>query len=175
MRGSSLADDIPRMQPAFLLRGFFPPPAAFALMLAGQYRPGAGLAADADEAALMQAVVRQLQHADVAPHLFAGHLRQRVELVQGAFRRGERRVDFQRRHLAASAGALVAALAGGPGADTCEFAAQRFDLADAAAFAMAVLIEAEQAFLFDEGLQLARVRRDQFYVDLVELTCSINR
>src|SRR3990167_3744466 len=62
MRGSSLADDIPRMQPAFLLRGFFPPPAAFALMLAGQYRPGAGLAADADEAALMQAVVRQLQH-----------------------------------------------------------------------------------------------------------------
>lgn len=48
------------MQAAFFLRSFFPPPAAFALVLVGQYRAGAGLAADADKAAFMQAVVRQL-------------------------------------------------------------------------------------------------------------------
>ena len=51
------ANDIPRMQPAFLLRRFFPPPAAFALVLVRQYRAGAGFAADADEAAFVQAVV----------------------------------------------------------------------------------------------------------------------
>jgi hypothetical protein len=37
-----LADDIPRMQPAFFLRGFFPPPAAFAFVLVRQDRAGAG-------------------------------------------------------------------------------------------------------------------------------------
>ncbi|MNP61757.1 hypothetical protein D3C76_1569750 [compost metagenome] len=103
------------MQPAFLLRRFFPPPTAFTLMLVRQYRAGAGFAADADETAFVQAVVRQLQHADVAPDLFAGHLCQRVELVQGAFRGGERGVDFHHRDGAAGAGALVPTLAGRPG------------------------------------------------------------
>ena len=78
------------MQPAFFLRRFFPPPTTFALVLVRQHRAGAGLAADADESAFVQAVVWQLQHADVAPDLFTGHLRERVEFVQGAFRGGER-------------------------------------------------------------------------------------
>ena len=62
-------------------RGFFPPPAAFALVLVRQYRAGAGFATDADETTLVQAVVRQFEHADITPDLFAAHLRQRVELV----------------------------------------------------------------------------------------------
>jgi hypothetical protein len=58
------------MEAAFFLGGFFPPPAAFTFMLARQDRTGAGLAADADKAFLMQFVVRRLGHTDVIPHLF---------------------------------------------------------------------------------------------------------
>lgn len=86
-RALRLGNDIPRVQPTLLLRCFFPPPAAFALMLVGQYRPCARLATNADEAALMQAVVRQLEHADITPHFFTAHLRQRIELVQGVLGR----------------------------------------------------------------------------------------
>jgi len=62
-----LADDVPGVQPAFFLGCFFPPPTAFAFVLVRQYRAGAGLTTDADKTALVQAVVRQLQHADVTP------------------------------------------------------------------------------------------------------------
>ena len=79
--GLGFGDDVPGVQPAFFLRGFFPPPTAFALVLVRQYRAGAGLTADADEAAFMQAVVRQFKHADVTPDFFTGHLRQGVEPV----------------------------------------------------------------------------------------------
>ena len=129
-------------------------------MLVGQHRAGAGFAADADEAALVQRVVGQLQHADVAPDLGAGHLRQRVELAEGVVRGGEGGIDLQHRHLAARAGALVAALAGGPGAHAGQFAAQRFDLADAAAFAVAILVEAEQALLAHQRFQAGVVRAE---------------
>jgi len=71
--------------------------------------------------------------------------------------------------------AVVAALAGGPSADASELAPQWFDLADAAAFAVAVLIKTEQALFLDEGFQLALVRRDQFDVDLVELTHLLDK
>src|SRR3989344_2719224 len=126
------------MQPAFLLRGLFPPPATFTLVLVWQYRAGARLTANADEPAFVQAVVRQFQHPDVAPDFLACHLRQRVELVQGAFRGRERGVYFHHGHSAARARALVAALAGSPGLHARQLATQRLDLADAAAFAMAV-------------------------------------
>src|SRR5690606_31581983 len=111
-----LGDQISRVQPTFLLRGFFPPPAAFAFVLVRQHRAGAGLAANADKTALVQAVVGQLEHADVPPDFFAAHLRQRVELVQRPLQGGEGGIDFQRRYRTAGARALVPALACGPSA-----------------------------------------------------------
>src|SRR5579862_2725324 len=42
------------VQSALFLRGLFPPPAAFALMLAGQYSFRARLAADGDESPFVQ-------------------------------------------------------------------------------------------------------------------------
>ena len=126
-------------------------------MLVRQHGTGAGLAADADKAAFVQAVIGQLQHADVTPDFLAGHLRQRVEFVQRSFRGREGAVDFQRGNLAAGARALVATLARGPGGDGRQFAAQRLDFAHTAAFAMAVFVKAEQAFFFDEGLKLVLV------------------
>jgi len=40
---------------------------------------------------------------------------------------------------------------------------------------MTILIEAEQTFLLDEGLQLALVRRNQFDVDLVEVAHLLDK
>src|SRR5690606_9527853 len=153
-----LGDQVPGVQSAFLLRGLFPPPAASALVLVRQDGAGARLAADPDEAPLMQAVVGDFEHTDVGPDFLAAHLRQRVELVQVAFGRGEGAVDFQHGDLAACARALVTALAGGPGAYVGQLAAQRLDLADAAALAMPVAVEAEQALFVDHRLQQFRVR-----------------
>src|SRR3546814_408647 len=150
------------MQPAFLVSGFLPPPASFALVLIGQYRAGAGLAADADETALVQAVVGDFQHADVAPDFLAGHLRQRVELVQRVVRCGEGRIQLQHRYLAACAGALIAALPGSPGADGGQFASQWLDLANSTAFAVTVTIETEQAFLVYQWLQQCRIGGHDF-------------
>jgi len=93
----------------------------------------------------------------------------RVEFVEGAFRGGESAVDFHHGDLAAGARALVAALAGGPSGDAGQFALERLDLADAAALAMAVLVEAEQTLFFDEGFEFALIWRDQFDLDLVVL------
>ncbi|MNS36605.1 hypothetical protein D3C72_687990 [compost metagenome] len=110
----------------------------------------------------MQAVVGQLKHADITPYFLTAHLRQRVELVQGALGGGEGAVDFHCRHLAAGARALVAALAGGPGAHGGQLATQRLDLADTAALAVAVLVEAEQALFLDERVELGAVGAEDF-------------
>nr|GFB50266.1 hypothetical protein [Tanacetum cinerariifolium] len=170
----SFRDQIARMQPAFLLRGFFPPPTAFTLMLVGQNRAGAGFAANADKAALVQRVVRQFKHADVIPHVRAAHLGQRVEFVEWAFRRRECTVDFDHRHVVARAWALVPTLPGGPGGDAGKFAPQRLDLANTAALAMAVAVEAEQALFLDHRFEFFPIRADDIDVDLVLLAHLID-
>src|SRR5471032_1579438 len=103
----------------------------------------------------MQPAVPRLRTGEGSSDWFAGPLCPWGELVQGAHGRGERAVHFQHRDVAAGAGAPDAALTGGPGGDASQLAAQGLDLADAAAFAMAVLIEAEQALFLDERFQRA--------------------
>src|SRR5690606_41478993 len=103
------------MQPAFLLGSFFPPPAPLAFMLVGQHRAGAGLAADADKTPFMQAVVGNLQHAEVVPYIDAAVVCQRVELDELPVRRGGGADGFDYRHVAAGPRALVPASPGGAG------------------------------------------------------------
>ena len=123
----------------------------------------------------MQAVVGQFEHADIAPDFLAGHLRQGVELVQWPLWGREGTVNFQRRHLTAGAGALVAALARGPGLDGTELAPQRGNLAHAAALAMAVLEEAVQAFVLDQGLDLGGFRGEHVDGDAVMLAHLLDK
>src|SRR5690554_3488803 len=158
-RLAGFANQVAGMQAAFLVGGFFPPPAAFALVLAWQYRAGAGLATDADKALFVQAVVGGFRHADVVPDLFRAPVRQWVELHQRFIIGRERRIDLHHRHLVPGARALVPALAGNPGIHRGQFLAQWVHLADAAAFRMAVFVEAEQAFLAHQGLNFPGVRK----------------
>src|SRR5690606_17062817 len=157
------------MQPAFLLGSFFPPPAPLAFMLVGQHRAGAGLAADAHKTPFMQAVVGNLQHADVVPYIDAAVVCQRVELDELPVRRGEGAVDFDYRHMAAGTRALVPALAGHPGVHGGQLAPQRGDLANTAALAMAALIEVEQPLFLDVGLERALIRGQYLELDAVVL------
>ena len=57
------------VQAALFLGFIFPPPAAFALVLAGKNRPSAGFAADGDEAAVMQGIVGNVILANIVPDL----------------------------------------------------------------------------------------------------------
>ena len=66
------------MQPAFLLRFVFPPPAAGALRLAGRDGAGAGRAADGDEALRMQRVDR-----DVVGRAISGDRRRAIKSSSG--------------------------------------------------------------------------------------------
>src|SRR5690554_1160578 len=145
-RLAGFANQVAGMQTTLFMGGFLPPPAAFALVLAGQYRAGAGLAADADKALFVQAVVGGFCHADVVPDFFRGPVRQRVELHQRFVFGGEGVVCLHHRHLVPGARALVPALAGNPGIHRGQFLAQRVHLADAAAFRVAVLVETEKSF-----------------------------
>src|SRR5262249_14854802 len=61
--------DVAGVETAFLQGLLFPPPAAFALVLAGVDGARAGFAADRVEAAIVERVVRHLVLADVGPHL----------------------------------------------------------------------------------------------------------
>src|SRR5262245_24575457 len=104
------------MEAAFLLGALLPPPAALALVLAGVGWARARLAADRDEAALVQLVVRHVIRADVRPGFGRTPRGERVELEQrGGFLAREGGVDLHRGHVRAGR-ALVATLAGHPGA-----------------------------------------------------------
>ena len=83
------------MEAALLVRRFLPPPAAFALVLAGEDSPGARLAAQRDEAALVQRIEGHPQGADRQPHIVAAAVGQRVPLDQRpALQAGELAVDL---------------------------------------------------------------------------------
>ncbi len=67
------------MKSTFLLSGVFPPPAAFAFVLVGQDRFGAGFAADADKAAFVEGVVGYFVGADVHPDVGGAPVGEGVE------------------------------------------------------------------------------------------------
>src|SRR5690606_35404306 len=109
---SSFLNNVAGVQTTFFMACAFPPPAAFALMLIWQSGAGAGLTANADKAAFMQAVVGHVEYFDVFPHLRRGRQRQRVVLGQLTITAFKLRVGFHQLHVRACAWALVAALAG---------------------------------------------------------------
>src|SRR5689334_9966435 len=131
------------VEAALLEGGFLPPPAALALVLAGMDGTRAGLAADGDEAAVVERVVGHVVLADVGPDLLRGPVGQRVELEQGPVGRAEGGIELDDGDGGARAGALILALAGHPGLHRAECADERLDLADAAALLVAVLVERE--------------------------------
>ena len=106
-------------------------------------RAGAGRAADAGVAAVVQLVVGHPVVTDVGPHLLARPLQHRVELLQPVplVPRGDLQIT--------AGGRLLAAQPGQPGAVAGESTPQRRDLADAAALVAAFdgVVEAVLAVL----------------------------
>ena len=88
---------------------------------------GAGLAADRDEAPIVERVVGHVVIADVRPHLRRGPVAERVELEQRTLGRPERLVELDHRHVGPRSRALILALAGDPasGATACARRAAR--------------------------------------------------
>ncbi len=96
------------MQPTLLLRRIFPPPAARAEILSGLYGAGAGCAAYADKALVVQGVVGDIVLPNVVVHLIKSPIEERVKfekLVCG--------IPFKGFHVEA-VGRLFAADAGDP-------------------------------------------------------------
>src|SRR3954469_25302446 len=71
-----------RVQAALLVLGDFPPPAPGARVLARHHRARAGRAADRAVALVVEAVVGNLMHAHVLPHVGLAPRGERIELVQ---------------------------------------------------------------------------------------------
>ena len=89
------------VQAALFLGLIFPPPAAFALVLAWKNRPGAGFAADGDEAAIMQGIVGNVILANIVPDLLGTPVSQRIELDQLSAVRSKYGVRLDDGHLGA--------------------------------------------------------------------------
>ena len=85
-------------------------------MLIRANRSGAGLAAYAGEARVMQFVVGYIEHANVIPNLSRAPVSEGVYLDKLVLRAREATVELNDRHVG-PAGALIAALAGNPGID----------------------------------------------------------
>src|SRR5438552_2156601 len=146
------------VQAALALRCLFPPPASGALVLAGARRTGARLAADRNEAAVVQLVVRHVLFADMAPDVGERPAGQRVALQQGrAGVAGEVRVGLDLRNARTSRRTLIGALPGDPGVEARELALERLDLAHLAALLVAVLVEAEGPLASHQILDLDEV------------------
>jgi len=121
------------VEAALLLGALLPPPAALAFVLAGEDGAGPGLAANADHAAGVEGVVGDVEGADRVPDLGAGGRPEGAELDEGAVLAEEDGVVLGGAEGGAGARALVAALAGDPGAARGEVATEGLDLADLAA------------------------------------------
>src|SRR5207244_2385465 len=132
------------VQAALLERLLLPPPAPLALVLPGVDRPRARLAADREEAALVEGVVGHLMLADVGPHLLRRPVRERVELDERALGRPEGGIELYDGHLGPRARTLVPALARHPRFQRTERAHQRLHLPNAAALLVTILVEGEQ-------------------------------
>src|SRR4051812_19292882 len=117
------------VQAALALRGLFPPPAGRALVFTGADAARARLTADRPEAVVVERVVGHAFAPDVLPHLRRAPPSQGVELQQPA--RAAREVAVELEDVDLGPGrALIAALPRGPGAQRCQRALQRLDLAD---------------------------------------------
>src|SRR6185312_15995869 len=113
------------MNAAFLFCIALPPPAPRALIFMRPDRPRAGVAADAGIAARIQRMHRHAMLARVLLNLRGSPSSQRVDLYRD-------RVQLHFGGFGAGFG-LVAAYAGGPGAQGREFAFERPDFANVAA------------------------------------------
>src|SRR5579871_4615034 len=115
------------MQATFLLLlGLLPPPAAGALRLVRLNCARAGGAADREEAAIVQSIVRHIVLAHEVPDAIARPVEKRVELEQAMLR-----IDGGKRHHC-TLGRLLGADAGHPGGGIPERPLERLDLAQGA-------------------------------------------
>jgi hypothetical protein len=154
------------MQAAFFLGRFFPPPATFALVLVGQYWTGTRLTTNADEAFFVQRIEGNLVSPEVQPHFLRTPVGQGVVLNQLPIGRAKAIVDLHHGDIGAG-GALVFALAGDPGIDGAEFAAEGLDFADTAAFFVVVFVEAVEAFFAHEFFDGGGIGIHHFDLDAV--------
>ncbi len=157
-----------RVKPAFLRVGVFPPPAPRTGMFAGGDGAGAGGAADAGKAAIVQCVVGHFVTPQVGPDFEVRPIQQRIELGQA-----EDGILFLDFYLGAR-GALFAPEAGEPGAFAGQGAAQRLDLAHfAAGFALRdAVVEAVDAVDFDQTLDRAAFGKKHFHLGAVTFADS---
>src|SRR5580692_8377028 len=132
-----------QVDPALLVLGILPPPAAGARVLAGLDGARAGRAADRGEALVVQRVDGDAVGLRVGAHLLHRPADERVHLRHAAVRG----VDLDLGALGARHG-LLAAQAREPRVQVGERAAERLDLADAAALVPVVerVAEAVEAF-----------------------------
>src|SRR6516225_4814567 len=146
------------MKAAFLLGCVLPPPTPLAFVLAGAYRPRAGLTTNGNVASLVQAIVRDIVIGNVCPNLTRSPVGQGVELDQRSVRATECRVQLNDWHVSSSPGTLVATLPGDPSFQGSEHPLERLDLANPAAFGMPIAIETEETFLSHQALYRIRTR-----------------
>mmetsp|Transcript_26224 Transcript_26224/g.45115 ORF Transcript_26224/g.45115 Transcript_26224/m.45115 type:complete len:310 (-) Transcript_26224:173-1102(-) len=162
--------DVALVEAAFLLCGVLPPPAALALVLRWEHRLRARLAPDAHKPALVQRVVRNLEHADGIPNVVAGRVGQRVVLNQvAAVLALEGGVELHDRDGGARSRRLVLALARDPRLQRRKVLPQRLDLADAAALVVAIFVEREHALFADQFLDGGSLREGILDVNAVVL------
>ncbi len=114
----------------------------------------------------MQRVVGDFKGANVEPEFGATPIGEGVELDQLPIGRREATIDLHGGNVGAGR-TLVLALTGDPGIEGRELAAQRFNLADATAFFVITVVEAEEAFFVDQFFDCCRIRKHDFEFDAV--------
>src|SRR5690606_17299173 len=135
---------------ALALGGVFPPPAGRSLVFTWSTSPRAGFAPDGNVSLVVQLVVGNVVFADVVPHGFEAHLREGIGL-EHAFGL-VRDVPTYQGHIG-SRGALITPLTSHPPTESCQNPLEGLDLADPTAFAVAVLVEAEEPLFAHEVLE----------------------
>ena len=128
------------MKPAFTLRLIFPPPASRSLVFPRTQRSRAWFAANRNETLIMKRVVGYSAVANQIPQLGLRDGGERVRLQHAL--RLVCPVPLQNGNVCAS-GTLVAALARDPPIEALQHSPQGRDLANSAALAVPVLVEAE--------------------------------
>src|SRR5471030_1006626 len=158
---------VDHVQAALFRVRVLPPPAAGAHVFARFDGARAGRAAYRWVALVVQGIIGDVVVADVVPDVLLRPVGERIKLGHAVGRIVFLHMQFGAR------GRLGAALAGDPGLVAGQRAAERFDLADAAAFAahLDAVVEGVQAVLGDVGvnrLGLRPVQRDLVAVGLLD-------
>ena len=144
-------------------------------MLAGQYGPGARLAADAGIAPFVQAVIRHVIGADIFPHLGRAPVGERVKFNQRPVLAGKGRIALDHGHGRARAGALVLALACHPGREPAKLLPERHDLADRAALLMPVFIKTVKPLVTRQLPHALGIGRQNINIDRVMIADLLNK